>query len=260
MTGSADTQPFLTAATLLLVRDANDAIEVFMVRRPGAADFGGMYVFPGGKLDAADGAAAHLSPTLTDAEASRRLGIERGGLAYWVAAIRESFEEAGVLLARRSGHDAATVTGTVAEVEARFGEYRHAMLNGQVTLADLCDAEGLELAADEVHYFSHWITPPGPPRRYDTRFFIARMPENQRLAHHEAELTDGCWVRPSVALENHAQRHWQMIMPTLSTLRTLARFAGVDALLDAVRGGTHLPPVTDDHGRQGMQPTSTRRT
>jgi 8-oxo-dGTP pyrophosphatase MutT (NUDIX family) len=254
MTGDAAAGPLLPASTLLLVRADGGDIEVFMVRRPGAADFGGMYVFPGGKVDAADADAAHLCPTLTDAEASRRLGIDRGGLAYWVAAIRESFEEAGVLLARpRGGARGGTSDNAAPGAEERFGEYRHAMHEGQVTFAELCDAEGLDLAADVVHYFSHWITPKGPPRRYDTRFFLAEVPGNQRLTHLRQELTDGVWVRPADALAHHRAERWRMIMPTLSTLRTLARYVSLQALFADVVSGRHLERVTDELGRQGMQ-------
>jgi 8-oxo-dGTP pyrophosphatase MutT (NUDIX family) len=247
----------LPASTLLLVRDTDGGIEVFMVRRPGAADFGGMYVFPGGKVDAADADAAHLCANLSDAAASSRLGIEAGGLAYWVAAIRESFEEAGVLLARRAADDErqgdAMVDCTAADVEARYGEYRQAMHDGQVTFTELCDAEGLQLAADAVHYFSHWITPKGPPRRYDTRFFLARMPENQRPTHHEEELTDGVWIRPANALEHHDTGLWRMIVPTLTTLRMLVRYSSVDRLTADVAARRHVADPSDELNRQGMQ-------
>jgi 8-oxo-dGTP pyrophosphatase MutT (NUDIX family) len=253
MADDAEHDGFLPAATLLLVRDKAHAIEVFMVRRPGTADFGGMYVFPGGKVDASDAGAARYVAGVTDAEASGRLGIARGGLAYWVAAIRESFEEAGVLLARTSSGDGDIVDCATDELELRYGEYRQAMHAGQVTLSDLCDAEGLVLAADAVHYFSHWITPKGPPRRYDTRFFLARMPENQRLTHHEQELTDSLWIRPSDALAHHDQGRWRMIMPTLTTLRTLARYTSVEQLIADVAAWRHIAQTSDELRRQGMQ-------
>jgi hypothetical protein len=104
-----------------------------------------------------------------------------------------------------------------------------------------------------VHYFSHWITPVGPPRRYDTRFFLAHMPENQEPAHHEGELEDGLWVRPADALANQVAGKWTMIFPTLTTLRSLARYERVAALEADVLAWRHLPKVTDERHRQGMQ-------
>lgn len=238
------------AATLLLVRDAESGLEVFMVERPGAADFGGMHVFPGGKVDDADAAAEPRCVALNDSLASERLGIARGGVAFWAAAIRESFEEAGVLLGYRGDR---LVDLSDPAVRDRFADYRDAIHRGDLSIVELCEREDLRLATDRVHYFSHWITPEGPPRRYDTRFFLAHMPENQETAHHAGELEDGLWVRPRDALEHQAEGRWTMIFPTLTTLRSLARYGGVAALEADVRAWRHLPKVTDERHRQGMQ-------
>jgi len=104
-----------------------------------------------------------------------------------------------------------------------------------------------------VHYFSHWITPLGPPRRYDTRFFLAHMPENQEPAHHEGELEDGLWIRPGEALARKDSGEWTMIFPTLTTLRSLARYDDVRSLEADVLAWRHLPEITDERHRQGMQ-------
>src|SRR5262245_17557313 len=238
------------AATLLLVRDTTAGLEVFMVERPGAADFGGMHVFPGGKVDAADSTVKSLGTALTDSLASERLGIARNGLAFWTAAIREAFEEAGVLLGYR---DDRVVDLSDPATRDRFADHRAAIHNGELSIVDLCEREDLQLATDRVFYFSHWITPIGPPRRYDTRFFLAHMPENQETAHHERELEDGVWVRPADALAHQEAGRWTMIFPTLTTLRSLARYDRVDALVSDVRAWRHLPEVTAERHRQGMQ-------
>ena len=238
------------AATLLLVRNAQAGLEVFMVERPGAADFGGMHVFPGGKVDPVDSTVESRCVALNDSLASKRLGIERGGIAFWSAAIREAFEEAGVLLGYR-GDELIDLSDHA--TRDRFADHRDAIQKGELSIIDLCQREDMRLATDRVHYFSHWITPVGPPRRYDTRFFLAHMPENQQTAHHERELEDGLWVRPADALAHQEAGRWTMIFPTLTTLRSLARYDRVDALEADVLAWRHLPEVTDERHRQGMQ-------
>jgi 8-oxo-dGTP pyrophosphatase MutT (NUDIX family) len=238
------------AATLLLVRDTPTGLEVFMVERPGAADFGGMHVFPGGKVDIDDASVAAHCVALTDAAASEQLGIAHGGMAFWSAAIREAFEEAGVLLAY---HGEQLIDLSDDTTRDRFADHRDAVHKGNLSIVALCEREQLRLATDRVHYFSHWITPLGPPRRYDTRFFLAHMPENQETAHHEHELEDGVWIRPVDALAHYEAGRWTMIFPTLTTLQSLARHTTVSALEAAVLAGTHLPEVTPERNRQGMQ-------
>ena len=132
-------------------------------------------------------------------------------------------------------------------------DHRDAVHKGNLSMVELCERERLQLATDRVHYFSHWITPLGPPRRYDTRFFLAHMPQNQETAHHEHELEDGVWIRPADALAYREAGRWSMIFPTLTTLQSLARHMTVAALEAAVRAGTHLPEVTPERNRQGMQ-------
>jgi 8-oxo-dGTP pyrophosphatase MutT (NUDIX family) len=239
------------AATLVLVRGRNSpGFEVFMVERPGSAAFGGLHVFPGGKVDPADRVDAAHCDGLSDEAASAWLGVPEGGLAYWVAAIRESFEEAGVLLGRLQGRLIETADP---QLEARFQRHREALVRGELKMSDLCLREEIVLAADRVHYFSHWITPEGAPARFDTRFFLAVMPENQIVSHHAEELEDGLWITPQEALSHHVSGRWRMIYPTLTTLETLARFDTIEALVAAVQSWSHLPEVTDERNRQGMQ-------
>jgi 8-oxo-dGTP pyrophosphatase MutT (NUDIX family) len=224
------------AATVVLVRDAAgaDGIEVFMLRRNLRSDFvGGAWVFPGGAVDDHDrhGDLDAVCRGRDDADASRQLGIDRGGLAFWVAAIRESFEEAGILLARTA--EGRMVDFTDPAVDDRFRAHRRAVDRGDRRLLDVCRDEGLQLAVDALVYFAHWITPEGPVRRYDTRFFIAAPPGGQVPLHDDREVVAHCWIRPADALARHRAGHFDLITPTLRTLMTLERFASADDALDA---------------------------
>ncbi len=227
------TVPVRPAATVMLVRDAADGgpgVEVFMLRRAAGASFGaGMYVFPGGRVDPADGGSdvAARCRGLDDARASAKLGIESGGLAYWVASVRECFEEAGVLLARpRDG----------GSLDLR-NEDRHAVHDGTLTLVELCRRDDLVLDLSTTHYVDHWVTPKGETtRRFDTRFFLTGAPPDQEPLHDDKETVDSLWVHPSEALRSQAQGELAMMPPTVANLRFLEPHdtAG-DALAAAAR-------------------------
>lgn len=220
------------AATVMLVRDVadGDGIEVFMLRRNLHSDFvGGAYVFPGGAVDPADRLddLEALCVGRTDADASERLGIDHGGLAYWVAAIRESFEEAGVLLAYDTGAGGHLVrlADHDPDTTARFEDHRRAVDHGERRLVEVCEAEGLRLAVDTIYYFSHWITPEGAIRRYDTRFFVAAAPDGQVPLHDDREVIANLWIRPQDALARHEAGEFEMIFPTVRSLLALTRFS-----------------------------------
>ena len=240
------------AATVMLVRDGTprddieSRIEVFMLQRHRDSVFlGGAYVFPGGAVDEHDRHAdlEAVCAGRTDAVASALLGLDppTGGLAFWVAGIREAFEEAGVLLAY--GRDGSIVDWSDPEVAARFAEHRKAVDAGERRLVDICREEGLQLAADAVHYFSHWITPVGPPRRFDTRFFVARAPEGHTYVHDERETIDNAWVRPAEAIERQGRGEVDIIFPTLRTLETISRFTTTDELLTAAAAAGDIPTL-----------------
>lgn len=238
------------AATVVLIRQTSAGVELFMLQRPGGVDFPDLHVFPGGKLDASDILDPYVSG-LSGAAANRLLGVGGGGLRYWVAAIRECFEECGVLLARRDGD---FVDLSDPGEAARFHDYRQRLIDGSLSMAELCAAERLVLAAEGLLYHSHWITPEVAPRRFDTRFFVARMPERQATVAHTWETAGAHWVSPAAALEAWRRGEWRMIAPTLVTLESLATFADVDAIYAAVRAESHLPVLTDALRGQGMHP------
>ena len=232
------------AATLILVRDTHAGMEVFMIRRSQAAEFvGGAHVFPGGGVDAADATSelAAYCEGLDDFEASRLLGVERGGLAYWAAAMRECFEEAGLLLAHDAGGRYADLNQPQrAEV---FAQWRKSVRSGQATLADLCREQQLRLAAGRLAYYSHWITQPGRARRYDTRFFVAVAPTAQTPSHDNSETVDHLWIRPAEALERHRRGDLHLVFPTIKTLESIAHFSTTGALMEFARSPREMPAM-----------------
>lgn len=248
------------AATVMLVRDGEAGMEVFMLRRNLNSDFvGGAYVFPGGGVDDADRHAdlEDICEGRSDVAASVLLGVERGGLAYWVAAIRESFEEAGVLLAY--DEDGAVVSLADAGVAERYRAHRAAMNSGERRLVELCALERLRLAVDEIHYFSHWITPVGPPRRYDTRFFVAAAPPEQTPLHDDGETIANLWVRPLDALERHGRGELDLIFPTIKNLEAIAGFDRSADLLATAAKVAAVPAIlprisSDGHGVRILLP------
>ena len=236
--------PLRDAATVLILRDGDAGLEVFMLKRNLNSDFvGGAYVFPGGAVDPHD-RHEHLEPLCegrTDAEASRRLGIGSGGLAFWVAAIRESFEEAGVLLAHdRSG---AIVRLDDPDEAARWQDHRDEVDQGRRRLIEVCQAEGLRLAVGGMHYFGHWITPEGAPRRYDTRFFLAAAPEHQTPLHDDHEVIANEWLRPQDGIDRALAGELTMMPPTLASLRAIARFDTAAEALAAATEISHVPTI-----------------
>jgi recombination protein RecT len=205
--------PTLNAATVLLLRDGAQGLEVLMTRRSTKASFApGAYVFPGGGIDALD-AQSH-------ATAARRATQGDEQLTQAIAAIRESFEELGVLLARHAD-------GRWADADDIAALDRHAPFAAQ------CQARGLRLAADGVFTLARWITDRDLPKRFDVPFLVARMPEGQTPVADEAEQLEPQWVRPQEALDRHAAGGFFMIFPTIRTLQRLAQFKRVDDVLAA---------------------------
>jgi len=248
--------PVRDAATVMLLRDGSDGPEVCLMQRNLNSDFvGGAYVFPGGAVDPADAdvAVAQRCPDLDDVEASRRLGLAVGGLAFWVAAIRESFEEAGVLLARHADGRRLDLSGP--GTAERFAGHRDDVDNERRTIAEIAVQEDLHLDVGQLHYFSRWITPLGAHRRYDTRFFVCAAPEGQEVVEDSRELIGTQWLTPAEALRRHDAGDITMIFPTVRTLVALSRFDRADAVLDHARAQSRvegiLPTISD--GDDGMR-------
>ncbi len=245
--------PLRDAATVMLIRDSVDgagdpAVEVCMLKRNLASEFvAGAYVFPGGSVDPADhGAAAEeLCRGLDDVRASEMLGVGSGGLAFWVAALRECFEEAGILLAQpRDAADGTLLLDTTDPVErARFEAHRLEINEGRKGLLAVCREEGLALAADTVHYVSHWITPELAPRRYDTRFFVTAAPPGQVAHHDDGETIATIWVRPDDALARFEAGEIELLPPTVDNLGKLALHTSTEKVLEWARTVTVIPTI-----------------
>lgn len=223
------------ASTIVLLRDSSDGMEVFLLRRNAAASFSaGMYVFPGGAVDAADHDAewADRCYGLDDATTSQRLGMPQGGMAHLVAAVRECFEESGLLLALE-GEDGTAPLLELSDAApvAEYARLRAELLGGSMTFAEFCRLRNLRLATDRLACLSRWVTPPGPPRRFDTCFFIGVAPPGQVASHDNIETTRNLWVRPADALEQHARGELDLMFPTLTTLKHLLGFENAEAAL-----------------------------
>lgn len=223
----------------MLVRDRPD-LEVLVLQRTPDAVFGpGATVFPGGAVDPSDSAVFDRVTGLDDAAASAQHGVDRGGLAFRVAAVRECFEEAGVLLARDcSGAN----TGPRAE-------WRDALNAGYATFAGVLAAEDLTIDARDLRLFSHWLTPVGAPRRYNTWFFVAPAPDGHEAVHDDVELVASQWVRPNDLVAAGARGEVDLIFPTMRSLRALACFGKAAELVAALDSVPH-----DDHGRPAVVP------
>lgn len=228
----ADPAPARPAATVVLLRDTLAGPEVLLLKRLRTAGFvPGAYVFPGGRVDLADG-----DPTLLE----RVDGLVREPSPepmFWLAALRETFEEAGVLLARDG--EGRAVADAVAD--PRLGHWREALLGGQATLLEAVAALGVRLALDEVVACAHWITPLAEPRRYDTHFFLARLPEGREVRPDPREMADAVWLSPAAALERFQAGRLPLVFPTVATLESLVGYDSVAAALAAFRGRPVVP-------------------
>ncbi|MGB8195585.1 MAG: hypothetical protein WCF25_01075 [Acidimicrobiales bacterium] len=214
------------AATVLTVRDGTNGYEILMLRRNLNSDFvGGAYVFPGGRVDESDAGpvAEGLSFGLNDGEASRRLALDSGGLAYYIACLRELFEEAGLLVVcTRDGepirlNDDATIR--------RLAESRRDVNAGALDFFAMLAREDLVLDLRGLEYLAHWVTPIGPPRRFDTRFFVLEAPVDQIATHDAGETVADQWIRPLDALAAHERGELEMILPTIRNLEAIAHLS-----------------------------------
>lgn len=221
------------AATIVLMRDAEAALEVLLMRRNRNAGFvPGAYVFPGGRVDVADGdaAAIDLVDGLSADQSARRLGLDdpSAAMAFYLAALREAFEETGILVGVRP--DGSSPPS--AAVDAAVNEVRDRLMTDLLVFSDALSELECRIAGDAVEYIAHWITPIPEPRRYDTRFFAARVPPGTEAIVDPREMTDALWLSPGEALHRCDEGTLPMVFPTIKTLEELERFNSVDAALD----------------------------
>jgi 8-oxo-dGTP pyrophosphatase MutT (NUDIX family) len=232
MSPSPPSEPAATrlSATILLLRDHAEQLEVFMVERHHQIDFAeGALVFPGGKTEESD-SNADLLPYCRGARPD-----QQGENTVRVAAIRETFEECGVLLARPAGSEELISPD---QLEAIATRYRDTLQNGGATMLDMVQAEKLELAFDLLVPFAHWITPEFMPKRFDTHFFLVAAPPAQLAVHDGHESVDSLWTTVPSALELEKSGQRTIIFPTLQNMRKLGRSTSVANALETARRDT----------------------
>ena len=231
------------ASTVVLLRSCPDAsvrgIEVLMVLRNRKSSFvPGYYVFPGGGLendDFADGMERFIVG-MDRLAASKILSDMRQpeqALGAWVAGIRETFEEVGILLAQKK--DGSPVTIRAENERQRFCDHREALISGKMRFIEMLATEELLLPLDRLYYFSHWITPEPFPQRYDVRFFVTEIPSDQAVIHDGVELTDHVWVRPAEAIRQYEQGRLDMVLPQIMTLESIKNCKTVAEVIARVR-------------------------
>ena len=214
------------AATILMCKDGPDGIETFMVVRHHKIEFAsGALVFPGGKL--ADSDSHPGVRALCDGAGD----LDDEALALQVAAIREVFEECGILLARERGETALVGGERLPTLE----HYRQTLNTGEVGIFDFLEAEELVLACDRIHPYAHWITPAMVPKRFNTHFFIAHAPQDHVAAHDGTESVDSIWISPQQVLREAEEGKWNVMFPTRLNLMMLAESSSIEEAIDAAR-------------------------
>ena len=245
------------SATVILVRRAQGkAPEAFLARRHASQSFmAGVYVFPGGQLETADADIAltklisakddfHPDSLLQDGTLTREMA-----LGFYICAIRETFEETGVLFARtKSGHQ---IDFGNAIIQARFATHRHSLNLGEITLAEIIRQEELVLMPESLIPYSHWITPEIIPTRFSTRFFLAEFPHGQNAVTDSDELTSSMWVTPSDALQMYTAGKIAMMPPTLKTLEEMAEFTSLGELFTAAKNRI-IHPIMPQPMKDGL--------
>ena len=234
------TIPIKPAATVILMREAKEGdFEIFMVKRSSRPPFGSLYVFPGGKLDPED-SDNDLYPYcegMDDVAASRQLGIKDNGLSFWIACIRECFEEAWVLLTNPDD--------SIIQDSEKLSKMRRELNNKEITFKDICMSESLRLRAKNIVPCAHWITPAIEPKRFDTRFFLAKVNAKQLASHDGFELTESFWIKPADALVKLTNGEMNMILPTIKNIEKLAEFSSSEEAFNYFQGlgDNAIPPI-----------------
>lgn len=234
------TIPIKPAATVILMREEiKGDFEIFMVKRSSRSTFGSLYVFPGGKLDPED-SENDLYPYcegMNNEEASKQLGIKENGLSFWIACIRECFEEVGVLL---TNPDDSILQDTY-----KLTKLRKELNNKEITFKEICVSESLRLRTKNIVPCAHWITPDIETKRFDTRFFLAKVNAKQLASHDGFELTESFWIKPADALAKLKNGEMNMILPTIKNIEKLAEFSSSTEAFNYFEGlgDNAIPPI-----------------
>jgi 8-oxo-dGTP pyrophosphatase MutT (NUDIX family) len=215
--------PALPSATVVVVREGDPYPELLMIKRRAGDAFGDSYAFPGGVVDHDESDAHGRIDGRTAGEANAVLGVSADGLDFYSAAIREVFEESGILLARNDEGQWATVTPELEKLRVEVDK-------GRLRWSEFLEREELRLACDALHYFAHWETPLVSPKRWSTRFFLAELPEGQEPRHDDSEVTDIRWLSAAKALAAERDHLLKLPFPTRRNLRNMEAFETVEEL------------------------------
>ena len=230
--------PRQSTTVILIRKKTSKGFEVFLVRRHDASAFmGGNYVYPGGRVDPGDQSPDILSfcRGLSPERASEILAdsLAEESIGYWIAGIRELFEEAGILLAYDSRGKMLSCVDRIEQ--EKLLHHRESLLEKNLRFTHLTHQESFFLALDQLHYYAHWITPEARSIRFDTRFFVALHPSGQEACHDQRETTHGLWITPHQALEGNSEKRIILSPPTLITLEDLSRSCSIDDLMKSLR-------------------------
>lgn len=216
----------------MIVRDSDIGVQVFMMKRSLRSSFGGIWVFPGGILEDQDQdiAKKNYCNGIDEKKAKAILNYDQESLTYWIASLRETFEETGALIANRDNNSFFTPT----EDEAiNLERLRSDLNNGKISFISILKQLKLKIALERLIYISHWITPDVETKRYTTRFFLTSLNEEVTMTHDDIEGTDSKWIGINEALEAHKAGRISLIMPTIKNLESISSYKNTQELISA---------------------------
>ena len=216
----------------MIVRDSDIGVQVFMMKRSLRSSFGGIWVFPGGILEDQDQdiAKKNYCNGIDEQKAKAILNYDQESLTYWIASLRETFEETGALIANRDNNSFFTPT----EDEAiNLERLRSDLNNGKISFISILKQLKLKIALERLIYISHWITPDVETKRYTTRFFLTSLNEEVTMTHDDLEGTDSKWIGINEALEAHKAGRISLIMPTIKNLESISSYNNTQEMISA---------------------------
>jgi len=216
----------------MIVRDSDIGVQVFMMKRSLRSSFGGIWVFPGGILEDQDQdiAKKNYCNGIDEKKAKAILNYDQESLTYWIASLRETFEETGALIANRDNNSFFTPT----EDEAiNLERLRSDLNNGKISFISILKQLKLKIALERLIYISHWITPDVETKRYTTRFFLTSLNEEVTMTHDDLEGTDSKWIGINEALEAHKAGRISLIMPTIKNLESISSYKNTQEMISA---------------------------
>jgi len=226
------TKNLTPSSSLMIVRDSDIGVQVFMMKRSLRSNFGGIWVFPGGILEDQDQdiAKKNYFNGIDEKKAKAILNYDQESLTYWIASLRETFEETGALIANRENNSFFTPT----EDEAiNLERLRSDLNNGKISFISILKQLKLKIALERLIYISHWITPDVETKRYTTRFFLTSLNEKVTMTHDELEGTDSKWIGINEALEAHKAGRISLIMPTIKNLESISSYKNTQEIISA---------------------------